>query len=141
MAKKSRISTDGSAQLTDNAFRGLGALLHDVPEGEGTAEQSEEGGRDTGDAAPPTEPTSDTMLCGKLVVRREKKGRGGKTATVIEGLRGSASQLQELARQLRKELGCGTHVDADRVVLQGAQAERVRTWLQQRGAPSVVLGN
>lgn len=78
---------------------------------------------------------------GKLVLRREKKGRGGKTVTVIAGLGWRPRQLEELARALRKAFGCGSSVEGDTVVLQGDMTERAQRWLQERGARQVVVGN
>lgn len=77
----------------------------------------------------------------KLVVRRERKGRGGKTATVVEGIRVSPSALERIARELRRALGCGAGVEDGRLVLQGDLASRVERWLVEHGAPKVVIGN
>ena len=101
--------------------------------------------------APPSAPVSrppapspdapELTRCGKLTVRRERKGHGGKTATVVTGLTCSARDLDRLARALRRALGCGASVDGDRLVVQGDQASRVQTWLTAQGARRVVLGN
>jgi translation initiation factor 1 len=77
----------------------------------------------------------------KLVVRRERKGRGGKTATVVEGIRVSPSALERMARELRRALGCGASVEDGCLVVQGDQVARVERWLVERGAPRVVVGN
>jgi translation initiation factor 1 len=77
----------------------------------------------------------------KLVVRRERKGRGGKTATVVEGIRVSPSALERMARALRRALGCGASVEDGCLVVQGDQVDRVERWLAQHGAPKVVVGN
>lgn len=78
---------------------------------------------------------------GKLVLRREKKGRGGKTVTVIAGLGWRPRQLEDLARALRKAFGCGSSVEGDTVLLQGDMTERTQRWLTDRGARQVVIGN
>jgi translation initiation factor 1 len=93
--------------------------------------------------APPRRDTDAMDLggCGKLVVRRERKGHGGKTATTIAGLALPARDLDRLARALRHALGCGASVDGDRLVVQGDQMARVRSWLAAHGARRVVLGN
>ena len=77
----------------------------------------------------------------KLVVRRERKGRGGKTATVVEGIRLPPSALERVARELRCALGCGASVDDGRLVVQGDLAPRVADWLAAHGARRVVVGN
>ena len=95
-------------------------------------------------AQPPTTGSSPAMDFGgakKLVVRRERKGRGGKTATVVEGIRVSPSALERMARELRRALGCGATVEDGCLVVQGDQVERVERWLVDHGAPKVVVGN
>jgi len=96
--------------------------------------------------APPPPPTTaspaiDFGGARKLVVRRERKGRGGKTATVVEGIRVSPSALERMARELRRALGCGASVEDGCLVVQGDQVARVERWLVEHGAPKVVVGN
>jgi translation initiation factor 1 len=83
----------------------------------------------------------DLGRCGKVVVRRERKGHGGKTATIVAGIDLPARDLERLARALRRALGCGAGVDGDRLVVQGDQAPRVQSWLAAQGARRIVLGN
>jgi translation initiation factor 1 len=96
-------------------------------------------------AAPaPATPAAETVDFGgaaKIVVRRDKKGRGGKTATVIEGIRLPPSGLERIARDLKRALGCGAHVDGSTIVVQGDMTARVEPWLTARGAKKVVIGN
>jgi translation initiation factor 1 len=77
----------------------------------------------------------------KLVLRREKKGRGGKTATVIEGLRLPPSALERIARELKRALGCGASTEGATIVVQGDMAARIEPWLAARGAKKIVVGN
>lgn len=133
MSRKPKVPTDGAPPLSSNPFAALGGALGELPPGPPLAE-----------APPPTSPSVEASppgLQGKLVVRREKKGRGGKTATVIEGLRSPPETLQDMAQQLRRGLGCGAHVEDTTIVLTGAQTERVRDWLVSQGATRVVVGN
>ena len=81
----------------------------------------------------------DLSQIGKLVVRRERKGHGGKTVTLISGL--PAPRLDLLARALRKGLGCGATVENGIIVLQGDIPERAQSWLASHGARQIVLGN
>ena len=97
--------------------------------------------------APPVEakatavPPLDFGGATKIVLRRERKGRGGKTATMIEGLRLPPSGLEKIARELRRALGCGATVDGSTIVVQGDMAARIEPWLVERGAKKVVVGN
>ncbi len=77
----------------------------------------------------------------KLVLRREKKGRGGKTVTVISGFNMQSARLEELAKTMRKALGCGSTVEEGNIVLQGDITDRTRVWLEKQGAKKVIIGN
>jgi translation initiation factor 1 len=77
----------------------------------------------------------------KIVLRREKKGRGGKTATVVEGIKLPPSGLERIARDLRRALGCGASVEGSTIVVQGDMADRIEPWLLAHGARKVVIGN
>jgi translation initiation factor 1 len=77
----------------------------------------------------------------RIVVRRERKGHGGKTATRIEGLAGSAAELDAAVREIKRALGCGATLDGGDVVVQGAQGERLVAFLTARGARKVTVGS
>ena len=66
-------------------------------------------------------------------LRMEKKGRGGKTVTVIYGLPNNSEFLKNLCSELKKTCGCGGSVTEDGVELQGDLRERVRAHLEKRG--------
>lgn len=74
------------------------------------------------------------------VVRMERKGRGGKEATVIEKL-GLPPKLLELwCKELKQALGCGGVVDGDTIVLQGDLRPRLPAVLTARGVAKVTVG-
>jgi translation initiation factor 1 (eIF-1/SUI1) len=77
----------------------------------------------------------------KVVVRRERKGHGGKTVTVIDGLDLSPAQLDAVARRMRKAFGCGSWVAGGCVVLQGDFGPAAEAWLRRQGAARVVQAN
>ena len=80
-------------------------------------------------------------LRGKVVVRQERKGRGGKTVTVVDGAGIRAvDDLAALAKRMRKALGTGARVEGEGIVVQGDQRESAQAWLEKQGA-TVVLGN
>ena len=66
-------------------------------------------------------------------LRIEKKGRGGKTVTVVFGLPNNASFLADLNRDLKRAYGVGGAVTDDGVTLQGDVRERIRELLSARG--------
>jgi len=92
------------------------------------------------ESAPAVEPI-DFGGTQKIVLRREKKGRGGKTATIVEGIKRPPSALERIARELKRALGCGASIDGDVIVVQGDMAARIAPWLAARGAKKVVIGN
>jgi len=66
-------------------------------------------------------------------IRRETKGRGGKTVTVVYGLQLSAEDARELARQLKQACGTGGTVKEDAIEIQGDHREKVKAALEQAG--------
>jgi translation initiation factor 1 len=83
----------------------------------------------------------DLAGCGKVTLRRERKGHGGRTVTVVAGLRLDARRLERIARALRRALGAGATVDGDLVVVQGDLMARIQPWLAAHGAKRIVAGN
>ena len=81
-------------------------------------------------AAPPGKPLN-LPRDGVVRLLRDRKGRGGKTVTVITGL--PASQLDALVRDLKRLCGTGGTVRDDLVEIQGDHRERLRAELERRG--------
>jgi predicted translation initiation factor SUI1 len=64
----------------------------------------------------------------------ERKGRGGKTVTVMRGLEEvDVLDQMEICRQLRTHLGTGGRFDEGVLELQGDQRKRAADWLQTQG--------
>ena len=57
-------------------------------------------------------------------IRREKKGRGGKTVTVVYGLRLPPAELKALGKHLRQACGTGGTVKDGAIEVQGDHRER-----------------
>ena len=83
-------------------------------------------------------PLADTWPS-KLVLRRERKGRGGKTVTCLSGV--EPVRREEIAKQMKKALGCGATLEGDEIVLLGSLVDRAADWLEAQGATQVVRGN
>jgi translation initiation factor 1 len=66
-------------------------------------------------------------------LRMEKKGRGGKTVTVVDGLPNNAAFLKELCQELKRACGTGGAVDEGAIELQGDLRDRVRECLVRKG--------
>ena len=66
-------------------------------------------------------------------VMRDRKGRGGKTVTVIDGVIGSEAELTTLAQQLKKLCGSGGTVKDGNIEIQGDHCEKVMAKLTALG--------
>jgi translation initiation factor 1 len=77
----------------------------------------------------------DEPLPAKIVakLRMEKKGRGGKTVTVVYDLPNNAAFLKELASELKRACGTGGAVVDNTVEIQGDLRDRVRDALTRKG--------
>jgi translation initiation factor 1 len=77
---------------------------------------------------------ADQSIPGRIVakLRMEKKGRGGKTVTVVDGLPRNAAFLKELCQELKRACGTGGAVLEDGVELQGDLRERLRELLVKK---------
>jgi translation initiation factor 1 len=63
----------------------------------------------------------------------EKKGRGGKTVTVVYDLPNNRAFLEALCQELKRACGTGGAVADDAIELQGDLRERVRGVLLKKG--------
>jgi translation initiation factor 1 len=77
----------------------------------------------------------------KIVLRRTRKGRGGRTVTLVQGLSLSDDARRDLARELGRAMGCGAKVEGEEIIMQGDQADRAEPWLLSRGVHRIVRGN
>jgi translation initiation factor 1 len=66
-------------------------------------------------------------------LRLEKKGRGGKSVTVVYGLPDNETFLRDLSQELKRACGAGGSVIEGGVELQGDLRERVRAALEKKG--------
>ena len=70
---------------------------------------------------------------GIVRVKRDRKGRGGKTVTVINVVRGSEAELTALAQQLKKLCGSGGTVKDGNIEIQGDHCDKVMAKLTALG--------
>ena len=69
----------------------------------------------------------------KLRVGIEKKGRGGKTVTVVKGFVGTEEDLKELARLLKNRCGVGGAAKGGEILIQGELKPRIIELLKAEG--------
>ena len=120
MSGKNRIPlSQGQPPQLNNPFAGL--RTDGLPPGEETP--------------PPSQPAIRKRAMGRVVLRREKAHRGGKTVIVVHDFPPSIpmSVIEELARKLRNACGCGGTTRQRSIELQGDQPARIRALLEEEG--------
>jgi translation initiation factor 1 len=72
---------------------------------------------------------------GRVVLRKETAQRGGKTVIVIHDFATHlpVSVIETIAKKVQKQCGCGGTVKGRTIEVQGDQAARIRTVLEQEG--------
>ena len=70
---------------------------------------------------------------GIVRIRRESKGRGGKTVTTVAGVLLAAAELKTLAAALKKRCGTGGAIKDGVIEIQGDQVALLMAELKQRG--------
>jgi translation initiation factor 1 len=72
---------------------------------------------------------------GRVVLRREKAHRGGKTVIVIHDFAPQIThaKIEALATQLKRACGCGGTVKGREIEIQGDQAGKIRALLESEG--------
>jgi translation initiation factor 1 len=130
-----KISTDGGQGLGQNPFAALSSAgLPVAPKVviEQAARPAKEKGRSE---------TGPTRNRGRVDIRRETGGRGGKTVTVVSGFVGiGLPEKEQLAKKMRAACGCGGTVKEGAIEIQGDQRETVARILSEAGFRPVFAG-
>ena len=69
----------------------------------------------------------------KLRVSMEKKGRGGKTVTLIRGFAGTEEDMKELGKLLKSKCGVGGSTKDGEIIIQGDFKQRIIELLKCEG--------
>jgi translation initiation factor 1 len=125
---KKRIDTNAAASgrpMLNAAFSGLD--LPDLPPAPDAESLPEKG-------APPTAPEK-LWKMGRVVLRREKAHRGGKTVIVIHDFATHLPQsvIESVAKKIRAACGCGGTIRDRTIEIQGDQPARIRSALEAEG--------
>lgn len=90
----------------------------DLPEGEDTQESVS---------------SNEPRRTDRLHISIEKKGRKGKTATIIDGFTCSDSELEDIARSLKQKIGTGGSARGGEILIQGEWKDKVSAILSDLG--------
>lgn len=139
---KSKIATDGGANLGQNPFGGLDALsgLGALPAGPaaGSGIGASGGGKS---AASVAGEAAGGKNRGRVDVLRTTAGRGGKTVTVARNFVGiGLPEKEALCKKMRGAAGCGGTVKDGEIEIQGDQRETVARVLREAGFRPVMAG-
>ena len=69
----------------------------------------------------------------KLYVSLDKKQRGGKKVTLVEGYQGHEDDLKDLGKELKKMCGAGGAAKGEEIIIQGDFVKKVMAYLQNEG--------
>ncbi len=117
--KKTRIDTSGQQASLQSPFATL--QIEGLPDAPPRAE--------------PEKPAPAPTKMGRVVLRREKAQRGGKTVVVVSDFdpRISDAEIEDFARKARQACGCGGTVRWREIELQGDNAAKVRAYFEGAG--------
>ncbi len=115
-------------------FAALGALASQQPQPAPSAPQPVQPAKNPAAAVP--------ALQGSTPVRvgRERKGRGGKTVSIITGVMSRETGRQALLKLLKNKLGTGGALEDDTIIIQGDHRERIVEILNELGYKAKVAG-
>jgi translation initiation factor 1 len=131
MKNNGKISTDGGSSLGQNPFGALSnAGLPVAPQSVlNQAPQAKSKG---------PEPAKNR---GRVDIKRETGGRGGKTVTVVSGFVGiGLPEKEALCKKMRGACGCGGTVKDGQIEIQGDQREKIAAILVDAGFRPVFAG-
>ena len=74
----------------------------------------------------------DIKYDGIIRIRREVKGRKGKTVTTVSGFKLDADELRSLAAQLKRRCGAGGSVKDGMIIIQGDHRETLLSELKKK---------
>jgi translation initiation factor 1 len=140
MAKGGKVPTTGGEGLGQNPF---GALSNQgLPQASPPAAVNTPPGAAGGAARrEPRAETASKKHRGRVDIRRETGGRGGKTVTVVSGFVGiGLPEKEQLAKKMRAACGCGGTVKDGAIEIQGDQRETIARILSEAGFRPVLAG-
>ncbi len=93
------------------------------------------GRQDTGNAQPIKNPAKQGIR-----IRRESKGRGGKTVSIVDGLPLTDSEMKTLLKKLKARLGTGGALKNGVLEIQGEHRDKLIQLLEKEGFQAKLSG-
>jgi translation initiation factor 1 len=140
------LPTDGGRALGQNPFAALsGAGLPDSGKRAETGYRIPETGKAESRSAEairnPVSEIRNQKSRGRVDIRRETGGRGGKTVTVVDGFVGiGLPEKEQLTKKMRAACGCGGTVKEGAIEIQGDQRDKIAAILTAAGFRPVFAG-
>ena len=113
-------SSENPASEGDNPFAKLAALKSQLPAAEEPADE-------------PSQSLPNKEKKQNLVIAFERKGRGGKEATLLRGFAGNDTAAEDFTKQLKTKLGVGGAFKEGEIILQGDVRKKLAALLVQLG--------
>lgn len=135
---KDKLPTDGGQNLGQNPFAALNSAGLPAFADAATAKASQSSAVK---AAHVKAEAGTERNRGRVDIRRETGGRGGKTVTVVTGFVGiGLPEKEQLAKKMRGACGCGGTVKDGAIEIQGDQRETIARILREAGFRPVFAG-
>ena len=77
--------------------------------------------------------SSSNVFVDKVRVWIDRKKRGGKEVTIIDGINRNDQELKELAKEIKSKCGVGGSSKEGQILIQGNQRDKVVKLLQEMG--------
>jgi translation initiation factor 1 len=136
-----KISTSGGEGLGQNPFTALSNVGLPQLQSEKRIPAPGAANPEIGSSGDAPSRQRDQKNRGRVDIRRETGGRGGKTVTVIDGFVGIGLPEKELlAKKIRGACGCGGTVKEGAIVIQGDQRDTIARILSEAGFRPVFAG-
>ena len=75
-----------------------------------------------------------------LICKYEKKGRNGKSVTLIEGFEGSEEELKNISKKIKTTLGIGGSEKDGVIIIQGDNRDKIMKILSDMGYKTKRVG-
>ncbi len=76
----------------------------------------------------------------QIRIQATRKGRGGKTVTLITGFQTTPEKLTSLLKQLKAQCGAGGTIEDGAIAIQGDHTQKLLQLLQKQGYKAKISG-